>query len=64
MPYEKIKKILSKSCIPLDYVSDLKKIYSDEEYKDAVYVMVLAFMYGVVIGKREERARKRGKVHE
>lgn len=56
--------MLSNSRVSFDYISDLEKIYSDEEYKDAAYVTVLAFTYGVIIGKREERARKRGRLHE
>ncbi|MCC9294376.1 hypothetical protein LN736_05740 [Clostridium sp. WLY-B-L2] len=57
------KKIFRNLTIPVNYIDDLKVIL--EEHKksfgniDAGYLAALCFSYGIAIGKRQDRKRRR-----
>lgn len=61
MTKEQIKFLIGESAIPnATYRADIQQIYEIYECKHPLYLMTLAFMYGVIVSKQQERARKKG----
>lgn len=61
MSKEQIRFLLQNSYIPLDHVHDLQIIMNDNKNESAGTLMILGFVYGIIIGKRQDRARRKGK---
>ena len=60
MPKEQIKFLIGHSFVPLNYVSDIKTIFNEDEYKtEPLWLMTKAFMYGIIVGKQQDRARRK-----
>lgn len=62
MSKEQLKFLIGKNYIPSeDSCADIQQIY--DVYKDKcehpLYLMSLAFMYGVMVGKQQDRARRK-----
>ena len=51
--------ILMQNCVHDEYIKDILRI-DETMLDDRVWKMMIAFGYGVIIGKREERARRKG----
>lgn len=59
MSYNDIKNLVGKNCIPTDYISDLQSIYNNEKHKHPLWAVSTAFIYGTIVGKRQDRARRK-----
>lgn len=57
---ERIKKLISYSFVPLDYVQDIQILYDNETHKEPLWLMTIAFTYGIMVGKQQDRARRKG----
>lgn len=59
MTKEQITFLIGENLIPLEYVSDIESIFNGDEYKEPLWIMTKAFMYGIIIGKQQDRARRK-----
>lgn len=59
MSKEQITFLIGQNCLPSDYVPDIQSIFEEEDHKEPLWLMTEAFMYGVIIGKRQDRARRK-----
>lgn len=59
MTKEQIIFLIGASPVPIDYVPILQFIFEEEEYKEPLWLMTKAFVYGVIIGKQNERAKRK-----
>ena len=54
-----VNRFIGYALVPFDYIEELKEIV--KERKEPLWLAAGAFAYGVAMGKREERARRKGK---
>ncbi len=59
MSKERICSLLQNSYVPFNYIPDLEIIKNENENESARMLMVLAFTYGIIIGKQQDRARRK-----
>ena len=54
-----VNRFIGYALVPFDYIEELKEIV--KERKEPLWLAAGAFAYGVAMGKREERARRKRK---
>lgn len=59
MSKEQIMFLIGKSQVPMSYVSDLRAIFDKDAREGAMWLMMEAFIYGIIIGKQQDRARRK-----